>query len=128
MKNLALTMFAVVSLFFVAGPTSATEIRLEVRFSSDEVSIIRTYYEQQSVARKPDKKRRGQLPPGIAKNLGRGKPLPPGIAKRFLPGDLLGRLPPVPRGFERIVVDGKVLLVEIATQVIHDILTDIVFK
>ena len=29
------------------------------------------------------------LPPGIAKNVARGKPLPPGIAKRALPADLL---------------------------------------
>jgi hypothetical protein len=32
------------------------------------------------------------LPPGIAKNLGRGKPLPPGIAKRDLPNDLVQKL------------------------------------
>jgi hypothetical protein len=29
------------------------------------------------------------LPPGIAKNVARGKPLPPGIAKRALPAGLL---------------------------------------
>jgi hypothetical protein len=29
------------------------------------------------------------LPPGIAKNVARGKPLPPGIAKRAVPADLL---------------------------------------
>lgn len=29
------------------------------------------------------------LPPGIAKNVARGKPLPPGIAKRALPSTLL---------------------------------------
>jgi Ni/Co efflux regulator RcnB len=38
--------------------------------------------------------------------------------------DLSGRLPPPASGYERIVVSGKILLVEIATQVIHDILTD----
>jgi hypothetical protein len=29
------------------------------------------------------------LPPGIAKNVARGKPLPPGIAKRALPQELV---------------------------------------
>ena len=29
------------------------------------------------------------LPPGIAKNVARGKPLPPGIAKKALPNDLV---------------------------------------
>lgn len=33
------------------------------------------------------------LPPGIRKNLARGKPLPPGIAKTRLPGGYVGRLP-----------------------------------
>jgi Ni/Co efflux regulator RcnB len=68
------------------------------------------------------------LPPGIAKNLARGKPLPPGIAKQQLPDGLVHALPAPPRGYERIVVDGKVLLVDMATQVIHDILTDIVLR
>ena len=68
------------------------------------------------------------LPPGIAKNLQRGKPLPPGIAKRALPGDLRVQLPDVPDGFERVVVGGKILLVEIATQLIHDVLEDIILN
>ncbi|TDR82708.1 anti-virulence regulator CigR family protein [Paludibacterium purpuratum] len=33
------------------------------------------------------------LPPGIAKNLARGKPLPPGIAKRLPPPGMLAQLP-----------------------------------
>jgi Ni/Co efflux regulator RcnB len=68
------------------------------------------------------------LPPGIAKNLARGKALPPGIAKQYLPGDLAAELPRPPVGYERIIVDGKILLVEIATRVIHDILTDAVLR
>ena len=35
------------------------------------------------------------LPPGIAKNVARGKPLPPGIAKRAVPADLLALGPKV---------------------------------
>ena len=65
------------------------------------------------------------MPPGIAKNLTRGKPLPPGIAKRGLPNDLMVQLPPVADGYERVIVAGKILLVEIATQVVHDILVDV---
>lgn len=33
------------------------------------------------------------LPPGIAKNLARGKPLPPGIAKKMVPSSMLRDLP-----------------------------------
>jgi hypothetical protein len=66
----------------------------------------------------------GSLPPGIAKNLARGKPLPPGIAKRALPAGLAGRLPSYP-GHEVIIVDRDVILVNAATQIIVDILTRI---
>lgn len=74
------------------------------------------------------KSRQGGLPPGIAKNLARGKPLPSGIAKQIhpLPQELEQVLPPVPQGYERVMVDGKVLLVDIATQVIHDVISDAV--
>ncbi|MFT3725732.1 MAG: anti-virulence regulator CigR family protein [Hyphomonadaceae bacterium] len=64
------------------------------------------------------------LPPGIAKNLARGKALPPGIAKRALPGGLASQLPSYP-GHEIVVVDRDVFLVNVATQIIVDILTHV---
>lgn len=64
------------------------------------------------------------LPPGIAKNLARGKPLPPGIAKRYLPPGLLGRLPPRP-GYEWVAVGRDVVLIAIATGIVVDILSDV---
>ncbi len=67
------------------------------------------------------------LPPGIRKRLARGKELPPGIAKRYLPSNLRLELPRLPDGYERIIVAGKILIIEISTQIIHDVLTDILF-
>jgi hypothetical protein len=64
------------------------------------------------------------LPPGIAKNLARGKPLPPGIAKRYLPPGLLGQLPPRP-GYEWVAVGRDVVLIAIATGIVIDILSDV---
>ena len=61
------------------------------------------------------------LPPGIAKKVARGGALPPGIAKKTLPGGLLARLPARP-GQEWRVVGTDVLIVEIATGVIVDVL------
>ena len=101
-----------------------------VVFSSKEVAIIRDYYAHppQDAGKGPPKKQKSKpLPPGIAKNLQRGKPLPPGIAKQQLPDDLVRRLPPVPSGYERVIVDGRVVLVEVATQVIRDVLEDLIF-
>ncbi|MDH4030510.1 MAG: anti-virulence regulator CigR family protein [Chromatiales bacterium] len=94
--------------------------RVEVIFSDEEIRIIRSYYETH--ARHKNKVK--GLPPGIAKNLARGKPLPPGIAKQYLPQDLRRQLPPPPDGYDRIVVAGKVLLIELATQIVRDVLTE----
>ena len=114
------------ALFAVSAPAMAN-----ISFSSKEIAIIREYYTHPQPdagkAKSGKHKNQGGLPPGVAKNLARGKPLPPGIAKQHLPGDLSRRLPPVRDGYERVVIDGRVLLVEIATQVIHDVLMDAVF-
>lgn len=63
------------------------------------------------------------LPPGIARKVARGGELPPGIAKKTLPTGLLAQLPARP-GEEWRVVGTDVLLVEIATNVIVDVLKD----
>ena len=65
------------------------------------------------------------LPPGIRKNLARGKPLPTGIAKKVAPAGLRSRVR-VPDGYQIIEVGLDVLLVEIATSIVHDILMDAV--
>lgn len=69
------------------------------------------------------KKKKG-LPPGIQKKLARGGTMPPGIAKQYLPDGLVTQLPPPPHGYERRIVGGDVVLVEIDTGYIADIITD----
>ena len=64
------------------------------------------------------------LPPGIRKNLGRGKPLPPGIARRGVPADVLGGLPRYP-GYEWGVVGSDLILIEVASQVIAEVLSGV---
>ena len=64
------------------------------------------------------------LPPGIRKNLARGKPLPPGIAKKHAPAPMVARLPVHP-GHEWRVVGTDLVLVAIATAVVVDILIDV---
>lgn len=63
------------------------------------------------------------LPPGIRKNLARGKPLPPGIAKK-LDGRLVGRLPHYD-GYEWQQAGTDLLLVTIATGVIYEVLSNV---
>ena len=105
---------------------AAGTVGVEAVFTTDEIKIIRAYYEANGYSGTKNGKYK-RLPPGIAKNLQRGKPLPPGIAKQTLPRDLQRKLPEPPKGYGRVVVAGKVLLVELGTQIVRDILTDVAF-
>lgn len=120
--------FLAISLMLCSIASFAGELGIEVVFSADEIRVIDAYYQGHISAGNDNKGKSKSLPPGIAKNLERGKPLPPGIAKRYLPTDLVNQLPVLPSGYERIIVDGKILLVEIATRVIHDILSDALLR
>ncbi len=65
------------------------------------------------------------LPPGIRKRLARGKELPPGIAKQVVPTGLRSRIE-LPAGFEIVEVGLDILLVEVATDIVHEVLMDVV--
>jgi hypothetical protein len=97
---------------------SAVEIGVSFVFSPQERDVINGYFDRHSYGAQ-------RLPPGIAKNLARGKPLPPGIAKRQLPGDLLAALPRR-NGYDYVLAGTDVLLVEVATHVVADILRGVV--
>ena len=132
-KSILCSVAAAMLLVF-ATPAGAGEVGVQIVFANGDASIIRAYYRDHNAPAtgkmkgksKGGKKGAKGLPPGIAKNLRRGKPLPPGIAKQVLPAGLIALLPPPPHGFERVVLAGKILLVEITTQVIHDVLEDVI--
>lgn len=63
------------------------------------------------------------LPPGIAKNLARGKPLPPGIATRSLPNNLLKGLPQH-KGYEWVAAGADLVLINAASRLVADVLSD----
>ena len=66
------------------------------------------------------------LPPGIAKNLARGKPLPPGIAKRY-PADPLARRLPRVEGHDWIEAGDDLVLINAATGIVADIIVDALY-
>jgi hypothetical protein len=103
-----------------AGPVSVT-------LSAEQSAAVRAWYGQSATGNGNGRGRGGGLPPGIARNLERGKPLPPGIAKQYLPQNVLVKLPSPGNGLEYIVVAGKLLLVEAATQIVRQVLLDTLF-
>ncbi|GAB3510598.1 anti-virulence regulator CigR family protein [Pseudoxanthomonas daejeonensis] len=64
------------------------------------------------------------LPPGIRKNLARGKPLPPGIAKKMVPAPMLRELP-VYSGHEWRVAGDDLILVSLGNGLIVEVMGDI---
>jgi hypothetical protein len=99
------------------GSDVSLAVDISVIFSTDETRIIRDYFHANPYTPQA-------LPPGIAKNLARGKPLPPGIAKRYLPAGLGTRLPHHD-GYEDIIVGSDIVRIAVATGIIIDILKDV---
>ncbi len=65
-----------------------------------------------------------RLPPGLAKNLRRGKPLPPGWQKKIgaFPTALEQRLSQLPGGYRRVIVDRWALVIAEATNTVMDVI------
>lgn len=100
---------------------------VSVSLSAAQVAMIHAHYGDSRASNGRGRGRNGGPPPGIARNLARGKPMPPGIAKQYLPSDLLARLPSAPSGVEYLIVAGKLVLLDIATQVVREVLLESVF-
>lgn len=64
------------------------------------------------------------LPPGIAKNLARGKPLPPGIAKKTVPASMLNELPYYP-GYEWKMVGDDLVLIALSTALVTAVINNV---
>jgi hypothetical protein len=93
------------------------DVRVTTVVSTDaEVRIIREYYVARGVKPKP-------LPPGIARNLVRGRPVPSGLMRTRLPDDLVTRLPRR-EGHQWAVANNVVLLID-SRGIVRDILRDV---
>ncbi|QXX98670.1 hypothetical protein IM817_11070 [Serratia marcescens] len=64
------------------------------------------------------------LPPGIAKNLARGKPLPPGIAKKVVPPSMLRELPQY-TGYEWRIAGDDLVLVALSTAIVASVINGV---
>jgi len=100
------------------GPPGHSDMSVELAVAGITVELARQYATSyRYTGYKP-------LPPGIRKNLARGKPLPPGIAMQAVPADLLVRLPVHP-GYEWRVCGNDLVLYAIAGAVVADVLYDV---
>ena len=82
---------------------SDTSVAVVFAFHDSDRVTFRDYFVAHKITAQP-------LPPGIAKNVARGKALPPGIAKKSLPPDLiLGLGPRVQPGVTFAIVGDRVV-------------------
>jgi hypothetical protein len=78
------------------------DVAVNIIFTDAHRMRVREYYVAHPV-------RLAALPPGIAKNVARGKRLPPGIAKRGVPRDVLVLLPAPQPGVTFAIVGDMVV-------------------
>lgn len=140
MRALALAAALLAPLLAVWAPPqpaqAASEAKVaEIVFDAVARRLIHEYYGVPYHGGKPGKVKGGpppglakkaSLPPGLQRQLDERGRLPPGLRGRGLPGDLESRLPHLPAGYRRVIVDHDVLLIEAATGVILDVIFDVV--
>jgi len=121
-RRAAFSLAAAVVVALVAPAAGAQPSIGQLLFSELERRLILDYYARSSGGNKRGRGRGGGLPPGIQRRVERGGTLPPGIARQYLPQDLSRQLPGLPSGYARQIVGSDVLLVDIATGIIMDII------
>jgi len=103
------------------GGNSSSDVKVSVAviFNDHDRTTFRDYFTTHKIVAQ-------SLPPGIAKNVERGKPLPPGIAKKAIPQDLIVTLGPrAASGMTFSIVGDRV--VALRSGVVVDVLLN-VFK
>ena len=91
---------------------------------SDDVSVRLSYDRARSLAVNYGLTGYDSLPPGIVKNLARGKPLPPGIAKKMVPASMLGQLPSYP-GYEWRIAGDDLVLIALSTAIVTAVINGV---
>ncbi len=104
----------------------ATDRLLGAVISAVERALIGDYVRKAKTSGRglPSGLAQRQLPPGLQKHIERTGRLPPGLEKRRLPGDLRALLP-VRSGQDYRVVGNDIVLIEIATELILDVMKDV---
>lgn len=107
---------------------ATTDVAVSVVFGDSDQKLIREWFRATPSSQlPPGLAKRGDLPPGLQKQLQRKGTLPPGLQKKIspFPRELAERLGPLPAGCgcDRIFLDGKALIVARATNTILDVMS-----
>lgn len=84
---------------------------------------MRDYYHPASGHLPPGQARKSAFPPGLMKQVARGKALPPGLESKIepFPSELERRLPSPPAGYRRALCGTFAVLIQESTSLVADL-------
>ena len=96
-------------------------------FGPRDRDIIGGYYQNRYSNLPPGLAKRGNLPPGLERQLERNGTLPPGLQKRLepFPPELSRQLPPLHPDYTRGVIGGSAIIVNRRTRAIVDVIHNV---
>jgi hypothetical protein len=105
---------------------SGNTVAASVSITKADRELITGWFHNNLAGLPPGLAKREQLPPGLQKQLVKNGTLPPGLQKKVqpLPAALEHQLPPLPTGYQRVMVGGSVVLMNQKTKLIVDVLYD----
>ena len=112
---IAMTMTTTGSTIATVAMTGMMIVAMPILSATTIVVIIRSCYSEDYSNFPPGlAKRGGNLPPGLERQLQRNGTLPPGLQRRVqpLPQSCERRLPRVPSGWFRVVLSGRIMLLD----------------
>jgi len=105
------------------------QARVTVAFSDGDHKALLAWHQGRSTHAGKGKKRGhnphgdvSQLPPGIRKQLARGKGLPPGLKKQRLPNTLEQHLSPLPDGYARFRIGTDFVIMDLHANLVVDLI------
>jgi hypothetical protein len=109
------------------GEVAARDPYYSVRvvFTDHDRRLIQDYYEPRYRSLPPGQAKRDRLPPGHAWRARHNQPINDDVRWRYLPTDLEQRLTRLPPEYVRVVVGTDVVIMNVRTRVVFDILEDI---
>jgi hypothetical protein len=99
------------------------------QFRAQDREVVTTYYSKHRSGLPPGlAKRNGDLPPGLEKQLERNGTLPPGLEKKLqpCPVEITRQLPPLPPDYRRNVIGASIVVFNVRTNIVVDVLHDVV--
>lgn len=110
------------------GDDGYQQVRVSITFSESERKLIHQYYrDTKQKMMPPGLAKKRKLPPGLQKQIKKNGKLPPGLEGRYLPYDLERNLHRLPKDYVRIRLGNDILLIELPTQTILDVISAVVF-